>query len=126
MAYKSAYKAIAASLRTALARTGVNTGGTAAYPRVELHSWIENEPMDKGATIRTLTCTMESISTASPDAAYTMNADNLAVLSDWTYTGSDFNVFGIVPRQMQDMQEVGENATYYRLLQTIEIFIQQL
>lgn len=123
MAYQSSYATIGAAIRTALARTGVNTGGTAAYPRVELHSFIEGEALDKEGKYRILTATMESMSTASPDAAAQLNEDNLTLLGAYTYTGTGWSIIGIVPKQMSQSNETIEGEALYRVLQEIDIHI---
>ena len=125
--YKSSYKAIASALATTLSRAGVSVNGTAGYPRVELHTFIENTPSDKGGAVRVLSCIVESMSAKGAADAASMNADNLALLGAMTYTGTDFALVGIVPTQMQELTETSDpQMILYRVLQTIDIYIQQL
>lgn len=125
--YKSSYQNIAAALHAALAREGVNVGGTAGYPRVECHSFIENTPQDKEGSVRVLTCTVESMSTVSPEDAAEMNAGNLERLGSFTYEDTDFKVIGLVPTQLQDLTETSDpQKILHRVLQTIDIYVQQL
>ena len=125
--YKSAYKPIIKALITALERTGVYVGGTAGYPRVEVHSVIENTPMDKAGSVRVLACTVESMSTVSPEEAAGMNEDNLAKIGAFSYSGADFKVIGIVPTQFQDLTETSDpQKIIHRALQSIDIYVQQL
>jgi hypothetical protein len=125
--YKSSYKTIYAALVTTLTRTGVNVGGTAGYPRVEIHSFVENPPSDKGGSVRVLTCVVESMSTASAVAASQLNDDNLQLLGGFAYSGEQFKVVGLVPTQLQDLTETSDpQQIIYRVLQTIDIYVQQL
>lgn len=124
--YKSSYKPIAQALHAALAREGVYVGSTAGYPRVECHSFTENAPLDKDGSVRVLACTVESMSTVSPEAAAAMNAENLERLGSFEFEDSDFRVLGIVPTQFQDMTETSDpQKILHRALQSIDIYVQQ-
>lgn len=124
--YKSSYKKIAQALHATLSREGVTVGGTAGYPRVECHSFIENAPLDKDGSVRVLACTVESMSTVSPEDAARMNADNLERLGSFEYQDSDFKVIGIVPTQLQDLTETSDpQKILHRVLQSIDIYVQQ-
>jgi hypothetical protein len=81
--------------------------------------------MDKQDSIRTLTATVESLSVVSPDEAEELNAENLEIIEGWEYDGPEFTVFGKVPKSLQDMQEVGDSQVVYRVLQTVDLYIQQ-
>ena len=121
MAYKSAYAKIAAAIRAALARTGVNTGGTAGYPRVEPHSFSEGEPQDKDGSYRIITASIESISAVSPDEAAALNTDNLAALADFTYEDNDFTTIGIIPQSLTHTSVTTDGQALYSCVQTIAI-----
>ena len=124
--YRSSYKPLAQALHAALAREGVYVGSTAGYPRVECHSFIENAPLDKDGSVRVLACTVESMSTVSPEAAAAMNAENLERLGSFEFEDSDFRVLGIVPTQFQDMTETSDpQKILHRALQSIDIYVQQ-
>lgn len=111
-----------------LTRKGVKVGGTASYPRVEVHSVTENEAQDKGGNVRTITCIVECLSEERMSDVMTMNEDNLTlVLSEGLNLGTDWRVVGIQPGQLQEITEVSEtNAILYRLLQNITVFVQRL
>ena len=49
------------ALRARLTRKGVFVGGTADYPRVEIHSVTESAWLDKGS-VKSVTCIVECIS----------------------------------------------------------------
>lgn len=125
--YSSSYKPIATALATLLSRSGVQVGGGAGYPRIELHTFIENPPSDKGGVVRVLSCIVESMSNRGAAAAATLNDENLALLGGWTYTGTDFSIMGVVPTQLQELTETSDpQIILYRVLQTIDIYVQQL
>ena len=127
MAYASAYKFLSVRLHDLLAREGVAVGNTAGYPRVELHDFTEAQPGDKTQAVRIISVVLECISTASPEEAAQMNADNLALL-DGCYTADEhFRLFGYVPTQLTETTEAVDTApVLYRALQTIDFYIQQL
>lgn len=125
--YSSSYKTIAAVLVSALEREGVAVGNTASYPRIELHTFIEAPAMDKGNAVRVLSCIVESMSNRSAGLAADMNAENLSRLGALAYSGEDFAIVGIVPTQLQELTETSDpQLILYRVLQSIDIYIQQL
>ena len=111
-----------------LSRKGVKVGGTASYPRVEVHSVTESEPQDKGGDIRTITCIVECLSEERMSDVMEMNEDNLTlVLAEELNLGGSWRVVGIQPGQLQEMTEESEtNAILYRLLQNMTVFVQRL
>ena len=115
------------ALRAALLRKGVNVGDTAAYPRVEVHSITEGEPMDKGDMIRSLSCVVESIAESRLADTLAMNDENLSrLLSDSIGIEAPWHVIGIVRGQAQQVTETTEtNAILYRLIQNITVFIEK-
>ena len=137
--YSSSYKEIGSALVAALVRQGVRVGGTAGYPRIELHTFIENPATDKGCGVRVLSVIVESMSNRSAEEAARMNECNLARLDRFRYEGpfddsfSDdfqhtraFRVFGVVPTQLQELTETSDpQMILYRVLQTIDIYVQQ-
>lgn len=111
-----------------LTRKGVKVGGTASYPRVEVHSVTENEPQDKGGSVRTITCIVESISEERMSEVMGMNEDNLStVLAESLNLGNDWRVIGIQPGQLQELTETSEtNAILYRLLQNMTVTVERI
>ena len=81
----SGYRTLYSAVVTRLTRTGVTIGSTARYPRVEIHSFREQERLDKEGALRQINFIVESISNKSLDQATTMNEDNLKLL------GTDFS-----------------------------------
>lgn len=124
--YRSAQDEVQPELRSMLLRDGIQVGGGAGYPRVELHSWSEQAAEDKGGCMRQVTCTVESMSTSSKGDAVAMNGENLVRLSGQKFTTEHFRVFGIVPEGLTDMEETLETqAILYRELQSFRLFIIQ-
>ena len=122
--YMSAQEEVQKALRGLLVRDGVQVGGGADYPRVELHSWNEQAPSDKGMSLREATCVVESMSTASKGDALRMNGENLSRLAGHEPVTEHFRVIGIVPETLTDMEEtLDTQAILYRQIQTIRLFI---
>ena len=122
--HKSAYGDIYAAVCSRLSRTGVRVGGTAGYPRVEVHTITESERQDKEGVLRTVSLTVESMSDVSLGNAVTMNQDNIRLLtaSDLSLTG--WTCVGVVPVQLQDLTETADSAKIiYRLLQTFDLHL---
>lgn len=110
-----------------LTRKGVKVGGTASYPRVEVHSVIENAPLDKGGNIRSINCIVESISEEKMADVVLMNEDNLSLLlSNELGISEPWTIIGVEQGQLQELTETSEtNAILYRLLQNITVFVER-
>lgn len=138
--YRSAYRPVFEELHRRLQRPGVFVGNTAGFPRVEVHSIVENQPTDKAASVRVISCVLESMSSKSMEQAARMNEYNLGVLQDFRYSGAfasdystdfqltgDFRVVGVVWTGMNELAETTDTqAVIYRILQNIDIYVQQL
>lgn len=124
--FKSAYSAVYKTFRSLLKRGKLNVGGTAGYPRVELHSFTENEPLDKGYQVRRLELTVESMSNKDLAEAVKMAEDNLAILLRDAGIADDFKILGVIPRQLRDLTEVSDTQqVIYRILQDMTVFVEQ-
>lgn len=124
MGYRSSQGEIYRRLRSMLERDGVQVGGGAGYPRVELHSFTEQPPQDKGGGLRELAVTMESISAASYGEAVEMNSENLGRVAWQEPETEHFRVIGIVPDTLTEMTEQADTQTVlYRQLQTLRIIL---
>lgn len=124
MGYRSSQGEIYRRLRSMLERDGVQVGGGAGYPRVELHSFAEQPPQDKGGGLRELTVVMESISSSSYGEAVEMNSENLSRVAWQEPETEHFRVIGIVPDTLTDMTEqVDTQTVLYRQLQTLRIIL---
>lgn len=124
----SALGAVYKGLVARLTRKGVKVGGTASYPRVEVHSVTEQEPLDKGGTVRSISCIVESISEDRIADVVSMNEGNLGLLFHEALSlGEDWRIIGIQPGQLQQITETTETSKIlYRLLQNITIYVQRI
>lgn len=121
----SALGAVYKGIVARLTRKGVKVGGTASYPRVEVHSVIEQEPLDKGGTVRSISCIVESISEDRMAEVVGLNEGNLEQLSMALNLGADWRIVGIQQGQLQQITETSEtNKILYRLLQNITVYVQ--
>lgn len=126
--FMSALGAVYKGLVARLTRKGVNVGGTASYPRVEVHSVTEQEPLDKGGIVRSISCIIECMSEDKISNIMDMNEDNLTrLLGDALDLGSSWRLIGINPGQLQQITETTEtNKILYRLLQNVTIYVERL
>lgn len=130
MANKGIFSALGAvfkGLRSSLTRTGVNVGGTADYPRVEIHSITESEWMDKG-WMKRITCVVECLSDKRIADVVEMNHENLSrMLEQSIALDNDWKVIGFVAGQAQELTETTDTkAIIYRLLQNMTIYVERL
>lgn len=122
-AYGTVYSALVARLR----REGVTVGGTASYPRVDVHSIVEGERLDKDGRLRQLTCTVESMSVRSLAEATALNDGNLRLLTGEDIEVEGWTVLGVTPTTLQDIIETSDpQKILYRLLQEVTIYVEQL
>lgn len=124
----SAIGAVFKALRGRLNRSGVNVGGTADYPRVEIHTITESEWLDKGKTLKRITCVVECISARRMADVLEMNDENLRrMLEDSLNLDDGWHIVGIVEGQAQELTETSETqALLYRLMQNLTIYVQRL
>lgn len=128
MSYKSAQGQVYKALRNQLLRPGIPVGETAGYPRVEIHSFIEDAPTDKDSVVRSITCTVESMSVTSYGESVMMNEVNLEKLQEdgWQVIGGGFTILRVLPDQLTELTEILDTQEIlYRQLQRIKILIWQ-
>ena len=130
MASKGLYSALGAvfkGLRSALTRTGVYVGGTAEYPRVEIHSVTESEWMDKG-WLKRITCVVECSGDKRVADVLEMNHENLArMLEQSIALDKGWKICGLVAGQAQELTETTDTkAILYRLLQNMTIYVERI
>lgn len=123
----SAIGAVFKALRGRLNRSGVNVGGTADYPRVEIHTITESEWLDKGKTLKRITCIVECISVRRMADVLEMNDENLRrMLEDSLNLDDGWHIVGIVEGQAQELTETSETqALLYRLMQNVTIYVER-
>lgn len=123
----SAYGDVYSAFKARLDRPGVRVGGTAGYPRVEIHSIREGERLDKDGALRTVTLTVESVSKSSLGEAVAMNDDNLRLLTETELEIDGWDCLGVVPTQLQDLSETSDSAKIlYRILQELNVFLEKV
>lgn len=126
--FRTAIAGLFKAVRSALVRQGVNVGGTAAYPRVELHSFVENSPADKEGRLRSIDLVVECISDKAVGETVDMLEQNIvALLSENGIGVQGFELVGIVPGQSRllDEQEVNDqNRVIYRIIQNLTVWLQ--
>lgn len=124
----SALGAVYKGLVARLTRKGVKVGGTASYPRVEVHSVVENEPLDKGGYVRVITCVVECMSEDRMADVMQMNDDNLGlILSDSLQLGAPWTIISVQRGQLQELTEKTEtNKILYRLLQNVTVYVEYI
>lgn len=123
----SAYGDVYSALKARLDRPGVRVGGTAGYPRVEIHSIREGERQDKDGALRVVTLTVESISKSSLGEAVAMNDGNLRLLTETEIEIDGWDCLGVVPTQLQDLSETSDSAKIiYRILQELNVFLEKV
>lgn len=124
--HTSAYGPLGAALVTRLQRDGVYVGRTAGYPRVETHSFVEGERLDKDGRLRSVTCTVESMSTRSKVEAAEINEENLRRLTETGLEVTGWTCLGVEPGNLQDIDEVSDTQkVLYRLLQEVTIYMEK-
>lgn len=124
----SAIGAVYKALRARLTRTGIHVGSTADYPRVEIHSITESEWLDKGHTLKTISCIVECISDKRMQDVMDMSEENLSrMLGENLMLDDGWAVVGVVSGQLQELTEVTDTAAVlYRLLQNVTIYVEQI
>ena len=122
----SALGAVFKGLSASLTRSGVNVGGTADYPRIEIHSITESEWLDKGS-IKRITAIVECISNKRMTDVLEMNETNLArILGDKLMLSEGWKVSGVVTGQAQELTETSDtNSIIYRLMQNVTIYVER-
>lgn len=123
----SALGAVFKGLRSMLTRTGVYVGGTADYPRVEIHSVTESEWLDKG-WLKRITCVVECISDKRIADVVEMNQENLTrMLEQSMMLDEGWHLVGFITGQAQELTESTDSAAIiYRLLQNMTIYVERI
>lgn len=109
-----------------LSRQGVNVGGTATSSyRIEVHSITEGEALEKDGKIRSISMSIECMTTTSLSECARLNAENLSLLETPLTLSDGFACLGIIPKQLRDLiEESDTNKLIYRLIQQIDVFVQ--
>lgn len=119
------------AVRKALSRPGVNIGETASYPRVELHSFVENAPTDKANDLRSIDLVIESLGEQSLGGVVGLVEGNLDALFSGTSLESyltGWKLVGITPgvtRMLEEQPVQDQNIVLYRMLQEVTIWVER-
>lgn len=118
---KSLFKAVVAYVK------GVNPKWIdkgVKYPKIDLHSWIENTPTDKESSVREISFIVEAYSNTSYDEAVTM-ADTIAQgLCDNPIEVEGAEIVSIVPDGTEEIEEQDDNnVVLYRQLNRLVVTI---
>ena len=121
---KSLFKAVVAYVK------GVNPKWIdkgVKYPKIDLHSWIENTPTDKESSVREISFIVEAYSNTSYDEAVTM-ADTIAQgLCDNPIEVEGAEVVSILPDGTEEIEEQDtNNVVLYRQLNRLVVTIKSV
>ena len=121
---KSLFKAVVAYVK------GVNLKWIdkgVKYPKIDLHSWIENPPLDKEDSVREISFIVEAYSNTSYDEAVTM-ADTIAQgLIDNPPAVEDAKIISVVTDGTEEIEEQdNNNVVLYRQLNRLVVTIKNV
>lgn len=121
---KSLFKAVVAYVK------GVNPKWIdkgVKYPKIDLHSWIENPPLDKEDAVREISFIVEAYSNTSYDEAVTM-AETIAsglIANPPAVDGA--KIISVVPDGTEEIEEQdNNNVVLYRQLNRIVVTIKNV
>lgn len=118
---KSLFKAVVAYVQR-VNSLWINKG--VKYPKIDLHSWIENAPIDKEDSVREISFIVEAYSNKSYDEAVTM-ADTIAQgLCENPPEVEGATIISVVPDGSEEIQEQdNNNVVLYRQLNRLVVTI---
>lgn len=121
---KSLFKAVVAYVK------GVNPKWIdmgVKYPKIDLHSWVENPPLDKEDSVREISFIVEAYSNISYEEAVTM-ADRIAQgLIDNPPAVEGAEIISIIPDGTEEIEEQdNNNVVLYRQLNRIVVTIKNV
>lgn len=131
MAFLTGIADVFKALRSRLTRQGVNIGGTAGFPRVEIHSLVEDTPQDKDGSVRSVTCSIECISTEKVADVVALTESNLDLIFGHGGLGltGHWSVIGIVPgqtRMFSEQETLDSQQIIYRMITDVTIWFEKI
>ena len=97
------------------------------YPKIDLHSWIENPPLDKEDSVREISFIVEAYSNSSYDEAMSM-ADTIAqglIANPPAVDGA--KIISVVPDGTEEIEEQdNNNVVLYRQLNRLVVTIKNV
>ncbi len=125
--FVSAIAEVFKALRAKLVSTGATVGGTANYPRIEIHSVVESAPQTKDSSLRSVTATIECISDEKvADIVALLESSTEQIFDKVGLAIADWDVIGIIPGQIRMFDEESSqdaSKVIYRLLQDVVVWI---
>ncbi len=125
--FVSAIAEVFKALRAKLVSTGATVGGTANYPRIEIHSVVESAPQTKDNSLRSVTATIECISDEKvADIVALLESSTEQIFDKVGLAIADWDVIGIIPGQIRMFDEESSqdaSKVIYRLLQDVVVWI---
>ena len=123
-AKKSLFKAVV-NLVKGVNLSWINKG--VKYPKIDLHSWIENTPTDKEQSVREISFIVEACSNTSYEQAVDM-ADQISqkLCNDYaSLVVEDAEVISVYPDGSEEIEEQdNNNVVLYRQLNRLVVTIQ--
>ena len=121
---KSLFKAVVAYVK------GVNPKWIdmgVKYPKIDLHSWVENPPLDKEDAVREISFIVEAYSNTSYEEAVTM-ADRIAqglIANPPAVDGA--KIISVIPDGTEEIEEQdSNNVVLYRQLNRLVVTIKNV
>jgi hypothetical protein len=125
--FVSAIADVFKALRAKLVSTGATVGGTADYPRIEIHSVVESSPLTKDDSLRSVTASIECISDEKvADIVTLLDTCTEQIFDKAGLAIADWDVIGIVPGQIRMFDEESSqdaSKVIYRLLQDVTVWV---
>ena len=121
---KSLFKAVVAYVK------GVNPKWIdkgVKYPKIDLHSWIENPPLDKEDAVREISFIVEAYSNTSYDEAVTMAETIASGLMANPPAVDGAKIISVIPDGTEEIEEQdNNNVVLYRQLNRIVVTIKNV
>ena len=121
---KSLFKAVVAYVK------GVNPKWIdkgVKYPKIDLHSWIENPPLDKEDAVREISFIVEAYSNTSYDEAVTMAETIASGLMANPPAVDGAKIISVVPDGTEEIEEQdNNNVVLYRQLNRLVVTIKNV
>ena len=126
--FVSALAQVYKAIRAKLVGSGATVGGTANYPRIEIHSVVEDAPVTKDNSLRSITANIECIS--DEKVADIVSLADTCIEQIFDEAGlpmGKWSLVGVVPGQIRLFDEESTqdaSAVIYRLLQDVTVWVE--
>ena len=126
--FVSALAQVYKAIRAKLVGSGATVGGTANYPRIEIHSVVEDAPVTKDNSLRSITANIECISDEKVADIVSLADTCIEQIFDEAGLPMDkWSLVGVVPGQIRLFDEESTqdaSAVIYRLLQDVTVWVE--